>query len=182
MKFPKHPIRPRNRSGPGLRPAVIPLFGVAVLCSCLGCGGEDWHADTHPARGRVTINGEPAEGAVVELHPQGERPDVRNSRPWAVVQQDGSYTLSTYETGDGAPAGAYAATVRWPPDVSQPSLADRLDGAYATPQRSRWTFDVVEGDNALPPIEIQGVAVQSQERADASRQAPPGPAMGTPRP
>lgn len=144
---------------------------------CLGCG-ENWQAETYPAHGRITINGEAPHGAVVELHTTGEAVDVRNSRPWAIVQADGTYSLSTYESGDGAPAGQYAVVIRWPPDVSQPSLADRLGGAFAQPERSRWNVTVSEGDNELPPIEITGAKLRSKEQANSPRLAPPGPAMG----
>jgi hypothetical protein len=146
---------------------------------CQGCGGEQWQAETYPASGRITINGEPPEGAVVELHATDEGPDVRNSRPWAVVEEDGTFTLSTYERGDGAPPGEYAVTVKWPPDVSQPSLADRLAGAYARPEQSRWEVTISEGENQLPPIEITGATVQSKEGARPPRRAPPGPGMET---
>ena len=155
------------------------LLFIPVLLLLQGCGGEDWQAETYPAHGRITINGKPPEGAVVELHSRGEeQPDVRNSRPWAVVQSDGTYSLSTYETNDGAPPGQYAVIIRWPPDVSQPSFADRLGGAYSTTQKSKWTVTVAEGENELPPIEITGARVQSKEHARPPRQAPPGPGAG----
>ena len=155
------------------RAALPLLLGAAAAAACAGCG-DDWQAETHPARGRVTVNGQPPAGAIVELHSAGGKPDVRNSRPWAVVGDDGSYTLTTYEKGDGAPAGSYKVVVRWPPDVSQPSLADRLGGAFSTPQRSRWTVTVAEGENELPPIEITGAKVLSKEEL-SRRGGPPGP-------
>lgn len=155
----------------------IDLLALAGLLICLGCG-ENWQAETHPTHGRITINGEAPNGAVVELYATGEAVDVRNSRPWAIVQEDGTYSLSTYERGDGAPAGQYAVTVRWPPDVSQPSLADRLGGAFVRPERSRWSVTVGEGENELPPIEITGAKISSREQANSPRRAPPGPPMG----
>ena len=161
----------------GLRRELIFILAVASGLACTGCG-EDWQAQTYPAHGRITINGEPPAGAVVELRSTGEQPDVRNSRPWGIVQQDGTYTLSTYEQGDGAPAGDYKVVVRWPPDVSQPSLADRLSGAYASSEKSQWSVSITEGENQLPPIEIEGANVRSKELATAPRQAPPGPGMG----
>lgn len=153
------------------------LLGTMIAIACLGCGGEDWQAETYPAHGRVTINGEPAGGAVVELHSTGEEPDARNSRPWAIVQEDGSYTLSTYEKGDGAPVGDYVVTLRWPPQASEPTLADRLGGAYSNASRSERKVAITEGDNDLPPIEITGAKVLSKERAGASGKTPPGPGM-----
>lgn len=153
------------------------MAGLLVCLTCLGCGG-DWQAETHPAGGQISVNGEPPAGAVVELHATGEAVDVRNSRPWAIVQEDGSYTLSTYERNDGAPVGEYAVTVRWPPDVSQPSLSDRLNNAYVDPSRSQWKVTISEGDNELPPIEITGAKVLSEEQANRAGTAPPGPGMG----
>lgn len=155
----------------------IELLALAGLLLCLGCG-ENWQAETYPAHGRITINGEAPNGAVIELYATGEAVDVRNSRPWAIVQEDGTYALSTYERGDGAPAGQYAVTVRWPPDVSQPSLADRLGGAFVRPERSRWGVTVGEGENELPPIEITGAQISSKEQASSPRRAPPDPPMG----
>jgi len=156
------------------------LLFIPVLLLLQGCRGEDWQASTYPAQGRITINGKPPEGAVVELHSRGEeKPDVRNSRPWGIVQSDGTYSLSTYEKSDGAPPGEYAVTIRWPPDVSQPSFADRLGGAYSTTRKSKWSVTIEEGENELPPIEITGARVQSKEHARPPRQAPPGPGMGS---
>jgi len=154
------------------------LLTVPAILVLQGCGGEEWHADTYPAHGRITINGEAPEGAVIELHSSGgEQPDVRNSRPWGIVQADGTFTLSTYETGDGAPLGHYAVLIRWPPDVSQPSFADRLGGAYSTTQKSKWSVTIEAGENELAPIDITGAKVVSKENARPPRKAPPGPGM-----
>lgn len=155
----------------------VQILALAGLLTCLGCG-ESWQAETYPAQGQISVNGVPPTGAVVELYAADTPVDVQNSRPWAIVQEDGSYTLTTYEPGDGAPAGRYAVVLRWPPDVSQPSLADRLEGAYARPDRSQWTVTVREEENALPPIAITGAKVQSKEQANGPRRAPPGPPMG----
>lgn len=156
----------------------FPLLALAACLVCTGCGSEDWQAETHPAHGRVTVNGEPPAGAVIELHATGEAADVRNSRPWAIVEADGSYTLSTYEAADGAPAGNYAVTIKWPPDVSQPSLADRLNYAYVHPDRSQWNVTVTEGENELPPIEIVGARILPKDQAGSQRTMPAGPPMG----
>lgn len=155
---------------------VVVVLGLVATLTGVGCR-PDWQSDTYPATGRITINGEAPAGAVVELHSVGEQPDVRDSRPWAVVQEDGSYSLTTYETGDGAPLGEYAVTVKWPPDVSKPSLVDRLGGVYARPESSAWKVSISDGDNELPPITITGARVLPKEHAGAPRRAPPGPEM-----
>lgn len=166
---------PRPRSVLAWR---LPAAAASLLVLAAGCGGEDWQAETVPTTGRITINGQPPEGAVVELHARGRARDVRNSRPWAIVQDDGTFTLTTYETGDGAPPGDYVVTVKWPPDVTQPSLADRLGGAYARPETSQWSVTVSDEPTELPPLVIDGARVASKEDARPPRSPPPGPMTG----
>lgn len=153
---------------------VIILMGMIV-----GCGGEEWHAKAYPASGHITINAAPPEGAVVTLHPIGEQIDKRGSNPWGIVQSDGSFRLSTYESGDGAPAGDYAVNIRWPLDVTDMSAAmtDRLGGAYLTADRSQWRVTIREEENELPPIVLAGVDVQSEQDIQPPQQAFPGPNM-----
>ena len=134
------------------------LFGVLCL-TAIGCGGADWHAETQPVKGTITINGENPEGAIVTLHPTADAVDVRKSKPWGLVGADGSYTIRTYDKGDGAPIGEYRATVAWLDDPTVPNSVDLLAGAYADPDQSQWTFTIEEGQAELPPIEIVGAKV-----------------------
>ncbi len=162
---------------------LTPFLMLTVFCllalGLVGCyGGEQWHADTYATSGTITINGQPPEGAVVELHSIGRQPDVRNSRPWAVVKADGSFELSTYKTGDGAPPGKYVVVVKWPPDVTQPSLEDRLGGAYYKPGQSEWDVTIEPGENTLPPIEIEKAKVAPLKKSGGQRNGPAGPPMG----
>lgn len=146
---------------------------MAVACLAVvagGCGDGRWQAPTYPATGRLVVNGKPAAGALVHLHPEGAPVDARSSRPWAKVQSDGTFTLTTYELDDGAPAGSYQVTLVWPEDTSRPSLFDRLDRKFDEPEESKWTVTVTEGDNTLPPIEIDGVRL-----IDPPRNAPAPP-------
>jgi hypothetical protein len=132
-----------------------------------GCGG-DWKADTAPASGRVTINGKPAAGLIVELHPTGPPVDARNSRSWGKVQEDGSFTLSAYEDRDGVPPGEYAITLTWPVDSSVFGSPDRLGRRYDKPEKSEWKASIkTGGPNVLPPIELTNVAVNDKPRQAA---------------
>ncbi|WP_166831217.1 hypothetical protein [Thalassoroseus pseudoceratinae] len=161
-----------------MRLSSVRVFALALTTSvmCAGCG-EDWQADTYPAEGTITINGEPPVGALVQLHPTGEATDKRESLPWGLVQDDGTYTLSTYEMGDGAPIGEYAITIRWSPNVNTPSLVDRLNNAYNNPEQSEWKVTIDADENELPPIEITGAKVMSADQV-VGRRRPPGPGMG----
>jgi hypothetical protein len=105
--------------------AAFTLFAV-------GCGG-DAAADrvpTFPVQGSITFRGQPMPGAVVTLHPKTPAEGV--PAPRAQVDKDGSLKVSTYDGGDGAPAGEYVVTVQW----------YRLVGSGG---------DVVAGPNVIPP-------------------------------
>ena len=134
------------------------LFALVCL-TAIGCGGADWQAETQPVKGTITINGEHPEGAIVTLHPTADAVDVRKSKPWGLVEPDGSYTLRTYDKGDGAPLGDYRVTVAWLDNPNVPNSIDLLGGAYADPDQSQWTFTIEKGRTELPPIEIAGARV-----------------------
>ncbi len=65
----------------------------------------------HPVKGTVYIDGVPAVDSVVVFY----RLESPSSRPThagdAIVESDGSFVMSTYAAGDGAPAGQYIVTV-----------------------------------------------------------------------
>jgi len=95
------------------------------------------------------------------LHPLDplHKKDDKTVRPFAVVDPDGSFRLSTYETCDGAPAGEYAVTVVWPSFTTDPlgeetPGPDRLRKRYADARRSAFRATIREGDNQLPPFEL----------------------------
>ncbi|MDG3004854.1 hypothetical protein [Paludisphaera mucosa] len=141
---------------------ITRLQGACALAACLAFAGcrEDWQADTYPASGRVSINGEAPAGAIVQLHPTGGGGgDARRSRPWGLVGDDGSFVLSTYDGEPGAPAGDYKLTLTWPPDASRPSLVDRLRSKYSSPDRSPWNVTIKQGENVLPAVELTNVDV-----------------------
>ncbi|WP_153557427.1 hypothetical protein [Roseimaritima sediminicola] len=158
---------------------ALMLSSALAVCLLTGCS-DDWRAETYPATGRVTVNGQAASGAVVTLHPVGEKVDERNSRPYAIVGEDGSFTLETYESGDGAPVGEYDLTITWPVDTSKMELAmlDRLDGKFARPEQSQWKVNITEGENEIPSIEISGVRLIDKQRAAQRRRVPRGPEQG----
>lgn len=150
---------------------ILAAACLAMAAVAPGCG-EDWQASVHPASGRLAINGEPAAGALVQLIPTpGNKPDERNSRPWGLVREDGSFVLSTYDGSPGAPVGTYDLTITWPPDASKPSTVDRLKGRYASPDRAAARVEIKPGDNVLAPVELTGVTVD--KKADDAPMAGP---------
>ncbi len=135
---------------------LVPTLCVAVV----GCGSGDGRLDVYPVKGQVSYRGEPAEGARITLYSTAGH-DAKTPIPSGVAQADGHFVLTSYADGDGAPAGTYKATIVWyapmPPGVirEQYSPVDRLNGRYATPERSDLTVTVAEGENTLPPFELK---------------------------
>jgi hypothetical protein len=157
MSFPRHPW---------------PLTASLALWACIGCGSENWQAETVPVNGTLRINGQPALGAIIELHAASTPADVRNSRAWGVVADDGRFSLTTYKRGDGAPAGTYNVTVRWPTDAKQPMLDDRLGGQFASPQRAPWQATIAAPMDPLD-YQLDDVEVNSFDSSDQQMAAPP---------
>jgi hypothetical protein len=75
-----------------------------------GCG-EKW-AEVFPVTGTVKYNGQIPVGALIVLLPVAPAaPDA--VVPTGTVKDDGTFVITSYESGDGAPAGDYVATIQW---------------------------------------------------------------------
>ncbi len=134
---------------------------VCLLCISLsGCGQENWKARTYPVTGSVTINGAFPEGLFVKLLTLDSAPiDRRESVPWGKVESDGTFSIRTYDKGDGAPAGLYAVVLKWPADPTTIDTIDRLGGAYETSEKSPLQVTIEKKRNELPPIVLNDVKV-----------------------
>ena len=135
---------------------ILRMFILAV--SMAGCGQQNGVA-VYPVRGSVQHAGKPAVGAKVVLYAI-DRQDANIPFPKGTVQEDGTFQLTSYRDGDGAPVGDYNVTIEWlepmPPGVNRETFApaDRLRGEYATPDRSRLKATITKGDNILPPFDL----------------------------
>ena len=85
--------------------ALGDLLAVVLLVSLLGLGCGQQGADrpsTCPVTGTVTHNGQPVDGATVAFQlADGSRGAI------GVTDAGGKYTLTTFESGDGAVPGEY---------------------------------------------------------------------------
>lgn len=163
---------PRGGFPRSLRPASLAaLIGIAtaaILVSA-GCGGPpDGRLETHPVSGQVIINGEPAEGCIVAFVPLDA--ELKGEvMPGGTTDTEGRFQLTTYETGDGAPAGEYGVTLRWEAkdwlgreaemavDPVEPVGPDRLQEQFASPEKSGLQVTVSEGANQLEPFRLENV-------------------------
>jgi hypothetical protein len=91
----------------------------------------------------------------VIFHPSNEA-DPQAVRPAGRVGADGSFTLTTYAAGDGAPAGDYTVVVIWTEGGSLKKVAPRdlLAGRYNTTAVSPLRAHVEAAKNDLPPFEL----------------------------
>ena len=138
----------------------ITSLALGVLLSCLaGCSTGKKVPVCYPVHGTVTSKGKPLAEAVVVFHRVGG--DVEgNQKPMAIAKADGSFDLTTYHIGDGAPPGDYAITVELRALTTGGEEPVRnghntLPVKYAKPESSGIKYTVVEGDNQIPPINVK---------------------------
>jgi hypothetical protein len=145
----------------------------AALCVgvslCLGlaagCGASD-REPVFPARGQVFFGGKPVPHAQVTLHPLVRQPqagsDNESPRPHGTAGTDGRFTLTTYQSGDGAPAGEYGVTVEcWLTTAragmgegNSPPPTNRLPARYSRITTSGLRVRIEPGDNQIPTIKL----------------------------
>lgn len=134
----------------------VPVCAVLLLA---GCGSQEpGRIPVIKTTGRLTFKDQPVEGAFLVLHPKAET-TTDLPRPTALVKPDGSFQPTTFDSGDGAPAGEYVVTVEWRKLVQAggewkpgPNL---LPQKYSSPQTSDIVVRVAEGLTELPPIALR---------------------------
>lgn len=137
------------------RAAAISLLLVAA--SGCGSGQDSSRVQVYPVNGEVNFRGQPVPGAVVTLHPSTEAPQPAPV-PRANVVRDGTFAVSTYDGGDGAPEGEYVVTIVW----FKPVLKDGdlragpnvIPRKYARPETSDLRVTIAAGENAIPTIKL----------------------------
>jgi hypothetical protein len=132
-----------------------PWVGLAVAVLLSGCGGKPARPPLYPVSGRVVVDSKPAAGVLVGLHPEGNT-GLTAQRSYGETKADGSFDVTTFNPGDGAPAGKYRVTLIWAPSVPggdpQP---DRLQGRYSNPERPFATIRVEPGPNRLESFQVK---------------------------
>ncbi len=140
--------------------------GVRWACSLLvclalaGCGDGKDFLKTYPAAGKAAFRGKPMQHARISLFTVAEDEKLKKIVPSGEVDADGTFTLTTYQYDDGAPAGEYKAIIVWPngPEGQSESpgfIADQLQGRYSNAQTSTFRVTIKEGSNELQPFDLQ---------------------------
>jgi hypothetical protein len=122
-----------------------------------GCNVEPPRVPVFPVTGKVTFKGKPAEGAQVVLFPVNTE-NAAELSPSGTVRKDGTFALTAYEPGDGAPEGDYVATVSWRKmvigDGGAAAGPDVIPKQYSSAATSPVKVSVKGGPIQIPPIAI----------------------------
>jgi hypothetical protein len=139
------------------RMAVV--LSAAILSLIVSACGKE-HKPVYPVHGKgLDKNAKAAAGAIIVFHPVVAE-DPKEAKPIGTVDENGEFTLTTYKTGDGAPAGEYCITLAWfPPrkSIMEPEKDDVLGGRFALPEKSPIPKFTVEasGANEAPAIQLK---------------------------
>jgi hypothetical protein len=136
------------------RLACLLLAAAALLVSSCGRKGRK---PVFPVSGTVLVNGKAAPEAIVYFHPVADDPPP--VLPYGQVNESGGFTLSTYESGDGAPAGDYIVTIEWRERSGLTGKnfegPDRLQGRYSDPKKSKLRVTIKEETNSLSAFQLK---------------------------
>ena len=105
------------------------------------------------------VDGAAAEGVMVKFHPVAGMDTEQPTETTALTDKEGKFVASTYEMGDGVPAGQYQVTFEWPKldKISMSFSGDKLKGRYSKPAKSDYEIDVVSGQPIdMGTVELKG--------------------------
>jgi hypothetical protein len=160
---------------------TLALIAAGFALALAGCGGDDTRK-TYPVTGTLTIDGKPADpGVLVYLHPQYEEKDKFPIHPKGETDAAGKFQITTYNSGDGAPEGAYLVTIEFPQrsGLSPHFSGDLFGGAFAKIEanKAKPEFNLTVGKEAVKlTLDLklsadQRSAFEAAKRASAAKQA-----------
>lgn len=159
---------------------LLLLCGLIALVFASGCGPNvesDQErlkrlvpnaAQTTKVTGKVTVDGAPVKDILVTLH--NPKQSGKAQRPNARTREDGTFQISTYLEGDGAPPGEYHVTLEW---LTFQSIGaqwigpDKLKNQYNDPKSTPFHVTVTDAPLEIPPFELKVEGVASP-KADAT--------------
>ncbi len=131
------------------------LCGMVIVTSAIGCGEGSDNLALGTVSGKVTHNGQPVNGGVVQFTPgPSTAAKGRAGKPGAGnVEADGTYKLSTYGTNDGAVLGKhkvnYAPTIVPIDEKTHSENSKPVVGPYDGLVPSKADVEVNAGDNKV---------------------------------
>jgi hypothetical protein len=138
------------------------ITAVLAAIAFAGCGEPPKDVPQvalHPLTGIINVNGKPAGGAIVSLHASG-MPELGVVTPHGITDENGKFSLTTYQPEDGAPEGKYQVTVSWA-DLLTKSSSDaeygpeKLPPRYQNPAMSGLELEVKPGISEAIVMELK---------------------------
>jgi len=135
--------------------SICTLVPLSILCLLSGCGGGGEHFDVAPVSGRVTVEGEPVSGGMIQITPQGAGEGTNPGKTGiAEIGSDGTFSVTTYTPGDGAVVGTATITAG----------ATDPDSPWKKELKSPATVEIGPGQNQLT-VDIKSDGTASVENA-----------------
>ncbi|MCE2800643.1 MAG: hypothetical protein LW724_13980 [Planctomycetaceae bacterium] len=134
---------------------------VLSLVVSAGCG-DSINQKTYPVTGEVRLDGKPFKGLTVVLRPVDKTNFKRQEIPQGITDENGKYTIYTYMSNDGAPAGDYKVGIalmqpvdeeggdQVKRDPNQPLFPPK----YADPETSGLKATVDKKSTVLPTFDL----------------------------
>jgi hypothetical protein len=137
------------------------IVALYALC-CVSCGSAS-PRNLYPVDGKVLYKGSPAAGVQVIFHLRNDI-SPQAAVPCGVTDDNGTFTLTSFNTESGAPAGSYYVLLFWPaPRAVQGKTAHRnksipvdfFKGRFTDQKQPRFFAEIKPGANHLAPFEIK---------------------------
>jgi len=148
----------------GLHPCTEPVRLLLLLLLCVASVGCSGRLATYPVQGKVQfVGGAPVRVGTVELKSLDHAVQARGE-----IQEDGSFTLSTFADGDGAVAGKHACVVVQFVMLEEavghrPSKMGVIAPRYSSYATSGLSIEVLPQSSNDVVIEVEGVLKKQPE-------------------
>lgn len=120
------------------------LITAMAMLAVAGCG--DGRPERVPVSGRVTIDGKPLRSGFIRLVPTDARPSVGR------IQEDGSFTLTTFTKKDGSVPGTHGVAVVAYDEANPSQIRWLIPKKYSHANTSDLTVDI---DGPTDSLEIE---------------------------
>jgi hypothetical protein len=145
-----------------VRTALPLLAGVSLLFSCAGCYRDPNMPKLGKVHGTVTFKGKPVESGTVTFNPVLGKGGETGQNSTGQIESDGTYEMTTFNTGDGALLGQHIVSVvvreKGSENMGKPKPDSTIDyvmpkivtpSKYASVDKSPLRCTVHEGDNTF---------------------------------
>ena len=164
------------------KPSLLLMFMALLTLAGCGTGSESSQAklkrlipnakQTTPVRGNLLVDGKPIKDIFVYLIPKGgQMPTNEQPAHRALSKADGSFAITTYLQGDGAPAGDYVLCferLNYRASKDSWSGPDKLGNRYNDPDKSEFAVTVDPKIEGFLDIEISAAGVAESQSANAT--------------